>query len=124
VLADTSMLARELQIELKRVGCDAGEVDGVWGDKAKTALSEFTRFAKVALPSNEPSSGVLQAVRNEKGPICPDATGTGDEIKRRVANRLKMRPRRSDRGASELPRSSWGFCRGPMQYTDKGYSCM
>jgi peptidoglycan hydrolase-like protein with peptidoglycan-binding domain len=70
------MIARELQIELKRVGCDAGEVDGAWGDKAKTALSEFARFAKVALPSDEPSSGALQAVRNEKDRVCPSAVAS------------------------------------------------
>ena len=31
-------LARALQTELKRVGCDPGNVDGVWGDKAKRVL--------------------------------------------------------------------------------------
>jgi len=121
--SDTSMLARELKIELKRVGCDAGDVDGVWGDQAKTALSEFTRIAKVALPSDEPSSGALQAVHNEKGPICLDAPETGDEPKRRIANRPKTPRRISGRGASELPRPSWGFCRGSVHYTDQGYSC-
>jgi Caspase domain len=68
--AEQAKLARALQAELKRVGCDPGNVDGVWGDKAKDALAEFTRVAKVTLPSDEPSPEVLQIVLRQKGRIC------------------------------------------------------
>src|SRR5690606_26579395 len=47
-------LARLIQTELKRVGCDPGPIDGAWGDKAEEALQRFTRFAKVALRTDRP----------------------------------------------------------------------
>ena len=41
VKESSSILARLLQMELKRVGCDPGDVDGKWGSKSKKALNEF-----------------------------------------------------------------------------------
>ncbi|MEL4411555.1 hypothetical protein, partial [Shewanella algae] len=38
---DTRDLTRSLQVELKRVGCFPGLVDGVWGDATKGALANF-----------------------------------------------------------------------------------
>src|SRR5262249_55118548 len=52
---EQAKLVRALQAELKRVGCDPGNVDGVWSDKAKRALAELARVAKVTVPSDEPS---------------------------------------------------------------------
>ncbi|MTD94934.1 hypothetical protein GIW81_11390 [Hyphomicrobium sp. xq] len=34
---------RELQTELKRLGCYGGPLDGVWGDQSSAALSEFLK---------------------------------------------------------------------------------
>jgi hypothetical protein len=64
-------LARALQTELKRVGCNPGNVDGVWGEKAKEALAEFARIAKLTLHSDAPSSEALQAVLSQNGRVCP-----------------------------------------------------
>jgi hypothetical protein len=70
-------LARALQTELKRVGCDPGAVDGKWGEKAKGALAEFARIAKLTLQSDAPSSEALQAVLGQKGRVCPVEHATG-----------------------------------------------
>jgi hypothetical protein len=64
------VLARALQTELKRVGCDPGAVDGVWGGGARGALAEFMRLAKLSLPA-EPSAAALDAVSTHKGRVCP-----------------------------------------------------
>jgi hypothetical protein len=48
-----------------------GEVDGVRGDKAKAALGEFARVAKVTLPSDAPNADALQAALGQKGRACP-----------------------------------------------------
>lgn len=64
-------LTRALQKELKRVGCDPGGVDGVWGEKGKEALSNFKRLAKVPVPADEPTPEALDAVTAQKGRICP-----------------------------------------------------
>jgi len=79
-------LVRALQIALKRVGCDPGEVDGVWGDKAKAAFGEFARVAKVSLPSDAPNAKALQAVLGQKDRICPEAPKGSSKPTPRVAN--------------------------------------
>ncbi len=68
---DPQVLARALQSELKRVGCDPGSIDGKWGGKAKEALVEFSRSAKVAVPTEEPTAAALEAVTSRKERVCP-----------------------------------------------------
>jgi uncharacterized caspase-like protein len=64
-------LARLIQTELKRVGCDPGTIDGRWGDKGEAALQKFTRYAKVALRTDVPTVAALEAVKGQSGRICP-----------------------------------------------------
>src|SRR5208282_1581679 len=67
---NNAALTRSLQAELKRVGCDPGAVVGGWGAKAKEALHEFGRTAKVTLSAEEPTEEALQAVAAHKGRVC------------------------------------------------------
>jgi hypothetical protein len=64
-------LTRLLQVELKRVGCDPGAIDGKWGDKAETALERFVRFSKLTLATEEPSTAAFEAVKSQAGRVCP-----------------------------------------------------
>jgi len=64
-------LARDLQIELKRVGCLDGEADGDWGKQSKKALKEFVRHAKLSIASDEPSEDALAAAAAMKARTCP-----------------------------------------------------
>jgi len=64
-------LARALQSELKRVGCDPGSLDGTWGSKSEQALEKFARLSKLAVPTGEPSEAALQGVAGQMGRICP-----------------------------------------------------
>jgi len=68
---DPQVLARALQTELKRVGCDPGTVDGKWGGKAKEALGSFARHAKMSMPTEEPSAAALEALASRKDRVCP-----------------------------------------------------
>ena len=43
-------LIRNLQRELKRVGCYQGEVDGDWGSGSRRAMSTFTERVNASLP--------------------------------------------------------------------------
>jgi uncharacterized caspase-like protein len=70
-MTDPEVLARALQTELKRVGCDPGKIDGKWGGKAKEALTEFARHIKVAMPAEEPTAVALEAVTSRKERVCP-----------------------------------------------------
>ena len=92
----TDDLARDLQAELKRVGCDPGNVDGVWSDKAKRALAEFARLSKVTLPNEGATSEALQAVLRQKGRICGIQCGPHEiEKDGRCVARVKPGPTRA-----------------------------
>jgi tetratricopeptide (TPR) repeat protein len=64
-------LARSLQSELKRVGCDPGAVDGKWGKRAQSALQKFALQTKSNLASGEPTPAALEAVSAHKARVCP-----------------------------------------------------
>ncbi|MCP5083657.1 MAG: hypothetical protein GY948_18370 [Alphaproteobacteria bacterium] len=78
---DRRTLTISLQRALNRVGCNAGVVDGVWGRNGRTALANFSKYAKVQLPGTDPSEDVLSAVRTKKGKVCPRSCGAGQELK-------------------------------------------
>src|SRR6185436_10684469 len=77
--ADPLVLARALQSELKRVGCDPGSVDGKWGAKAKEALAEFVRRTQVVLPSEEPTAAALEALAARNDRVCPIDCAKGEK---------------------------------------------
>jgi hypothetical protein len=110
--ADQDKLARALQAELKRVGCDPGNVDGVWDDKAKRALAEFARLSKVALANEAPTSEALQAVLGQKDRICALQCGPHEtERGGRCVARVKPAPTRATasrrEAASEQKSKCW-----------------
>ena len=65
---DTSRL---LQVELARVGCATGEPDGVWGAASQRALASFNRHARTQLDTTLASIEALDAVRGQRGRVCP-----------------------------------------------------
>jgi tetratricopeptide (TPR) repeat protein len=71
VSPDLAKLARDLQSELKRVGCDPGPIDSQWGQKTQQALQKFAEQTKLALPSGEPTTAALDAVSAQQGRVCP-----------------------------------------------------
>jgi hypothetical protein len=113
--ADQDKLARALQAELKRVGCDPGNVDGVWDDKAKRALAEFARLSKVALANEAPTSEALLAVLGQKDRICalqcgPHETEKGGRCVARAKpapTRASEETRRGPEAASEHKCKCW-----------------
>jgi uncharacterized caspase-like protein len=70
-------LPRLIQAELERVGCNPGDIDGVWGDKAKAALARFARYAKLDIPAGAPTPAALEALKGRQGRICPLQCGAG-----------------------------------------------
>ncbi|MCC2112921.1 MAG: caspase family protein [Hyphomicrobiales bacterium] len=68
-------LARALQGELNRVGCDAGTVDGVWGSGSQKALDRFVRYAKITLDAEPVSAETLARLREQSGRVCPLTCG-------------------------------------------------
>jgi hypothetical protein len=63
-------LARELQKELKRVGCYDGDVTGVWNAPARQAMRRFTDSVNAKLPLEEPDLVLLKLVQNHGDRVC------------------------------------------------------
>jgi len=78
VQPDRTELARTLQRELKRVGCDPGEVDGKWGPKAQAALRRFATLARLALHADEPTEAAREALSTQQSRVCPLDCGSGE----------------------------------------------
>jgi uncharacterized caspase-like protein len=64
-------LPRQLQAELKRVGCKSGEIDDVWSASARKALSSFNESAGTKFDVKLASIDALDAVRAKQGRVCP-----------------------------------------------------
>ena len=75
---DAADLARNLQRELKRVGCDPGEADGKWGAKAKAAMKSFSARTRLALSTDEPTEAAHEALRAQQSRVCPLECGSGE----------------------------------------------
>jgi hypothetical protein len=88
---DAPDLARSLQVELKRVGCFEGAVDGVWGSITKGALAEFVRHSKLEVPSDVPTSIAVETLKSQRARICPLDCGA-NRIERNGACVAKAAP--------------------------------
>jgi uncharacterized caspase-like protein len=73
----SARLSRLIQLELRRVGCDPGSIDGTWSAKSKSALAEFARQTKVAINVEAPSEAALDQLIKRQGRICPLACEGG-----------------------------------------------
>jgi len=71
------VVTRELQGELKRVGCDPGNVDGDWNAASRRALENFNKRAGTKLDIRVASLDALGALRSRRAPICPLACDRG-----------------------------------------------
>ncbi|HWY87677.1 MAG TPA: caspase family protein, partial [Gemmataceae bacterium] len=64
-------IPRLLQSELRRVGCQTGEIDGEWSASGRRALSSFNDNAGTKFDVRLASLDALDAVRSKAGRICP-----------------------------------------------------
>jgi Caspase domain len=120
VSKDPRALARALQAELKRVGCDPGPIDGNWGRKAEDALAEFARQSKTTL-AREASQEALKAVAAQPTRVCRLICGAGEMERdgkcvakatpaRRRPQVVDTAPRRKREGSSGSSGSSGQMC--------------
>lgn len=73
-------LVREIQTELKRVGCYDGEIDGSWGAGSKRAIGTFTERINATLPIEEPDYILLTLVQGHKTNACGEQCPTGQAM--------------------------------------------
>ena len=96
-------LARNIQLELERVGCLA-RVDEKW-PTTRNALTKYNRYAKASLDLSAPSSATMAALHDARGRICPlecrrGFRADGDEC---VAIERAKPPRKATASRSEHP---------------------
>ena len=70
-------LPRALQVELRRVGCNTGAVDGTWSNASQKALELFNKHSGIKLELKTASVDALEAVKGKSGRICPLVCETG-----------------------------------------------
>ena len=51
---DRASITRELQRELKRVGCYGGDINGIWTTSSRMAMKSFIDAVNAALPIDTP----------------------------------------------------------------------
>jgi hypothetical protein len=76
---DRASLARDLQRELKRVGCYSGPITGAWTAASSGAMKAFTERVNATLPVEKPDDILLVLVRAHQGEVCgkPCPAGQG-----------------------------------------------
>jgi hypothetical protein len=78
VAPDPREVARTLQLELKRIGCFDGAINGDFGAPSRDALRNFARLASVNLPADELSNETLSVIRRFDKRVCPLACKPGE----------------------------------------------
>jgi uncharacterized caspase-like protein len=64
-------LAKALQSELRRVGCNTGAIDGTWSASSQRSLDLFNKHAGLKLQVKVASIDALDVVKEKTGRICP-----------------------------------------------------
>jgi hypothetical protein len=67
---DRVAIARELQRELKRVGCYSGDINGVWTTSSRMAMKSFIDAVNAALPIDNPDYVLLSLVQQRQDTVC------------------------------------------------------
>ena len=101
---DRDGLARELQKELKRVGCYEGELNGAWTPTTKAAMKAFTDRINATLPVDEPDPILFTLVQGQQDKVCGKPCPAGQGVShdgRCVPNAILVQAAR--KGAPPVP---------------------
>jgi hypothetical protein len=77
---DRESLARELQRELKRVGCYDGAINNSWTNSTRTAMKAFTNRINAMLPVDKPDQILLALVQDHRDRVCDVACPAGESL--------------------------------------------
>jgi hypothetical protein len=69
-LPQAGALTKELQRQLRRVGCYSGEIDGLWTQSTRRAMQTFTNRVNATLPVERPDHVLLAILQSEPDTIC------------------------------------------------------
>jgi hypothetical protein len=77
---DQVILARELKGELRRVGCDPGNIDGDWNAISRRALENFNKHAGTKLDVGVANLNALRVIRSRMSRVCPLTCGRDSRV--------------------------------------------
>ena len=95
---DTEALTREIQRQLKRVGCYDGAVNGKWSPKLRTAIKAFADQVNAKLPVDRPDYILLRLTEAHAGRAC----GTAEPKTSLPSSPLLLREGRVPAGGGKL----------------------
>jgi hypothetical protein len=75
-------IGRELQKQLKRVGCYAGALNGVWTTSTRQAMNAFTNRVNAKLPTDKPDTVLLALVQGYSTKVCGIPCPLGQSLSR------------------------------------------
>jgi hypothetical protein len=70
IAGDRASITRELQRELKRVGCYGGDINGIWTTSSRMAMKSFIDAVNAALPIDTPDPVLLSLVQQRPDTVC------------------------------------------------------
>lgn len=81
--SDKLQLARDIQRNLKRVGCYTGDVSGEWSPATRRAMKSYLDDVNASLPVDQPQIALLALLESQALPACgapcgPNALRAGD----------------------------------------------
>jgi hypothetical protein len=75
---DGDVLSRELQRELRRVGCYNGDISGSWTPETQRAMQTFTNRVNATLPLEEPNRVLLALLQSHPDKTCSNPCPSGE----------------------------------------------
>lgn len=75
-----AQLTRDLQAELKRVGCYGGEISGAWTNTTKRAMRAFMERVNATLPLEDPDYILLTLVQGHRRQACGAGCPSGQTV--------------------------------------------
>ncbi|MGH6779137.1 MAG: caspase family protein [Bradyrhizobium sp.] len=82
---------RLLLVELRRVGCFTGSIEGTWNDAAQQSLGRFNKYAGTTLDTKLASLDTLDVVRGRHKRVCPLACDHGYKAEGDTCTRIICR---------------------------------
>lgn len=102
-----SALTRNIQLELIRLGCFAGDADGEWSADTRASMARLNKAAKAKLNAGAPSTATLAVLQKRKGRACPMECERGYQARGNTCVAVKSKPSRkasaSERSAERRP---------------------
>jgi peptidoglycan hydrolase-like protein with peptidoglycan-binding domain len=77
---DRVSLTRDLQRELRRVGCYDGTIDGTWSPGSRRAMKAFTDRVNASLPIDQPDYILLRLLQSSPERVCGVACPVGQGL--------------------------------------------